>query len=105
MLLQSMTPPCLYMHCEAASACPTITDQIPRDSSLTALVMAVWVHSKIASADSTGALGDVLLLRHVVMLLALDLRLRIRAFQLRGPDCEARLKLLFSSILWSLYAV
>ncbi|CAL5229954.1 g13383 [Coccomyxa viridis] len=55
-------------------------------------------------AESNGAHGDVLLLRHVVRLLALDLRLRIRVFHLRGPDCKARVKLLYSSILWSLYA-
>ena len=70
-----------------------------------ALAIASQLHSKIGPAESNGAHGDVLLLRHVVRLLALDLRLRIRVFHLRGPDCKARVKLLYSSILWSLYAV
>ena len=75
------------------------------DSAYTTLAVAIWLHPEMGSVGSIGALGDVLLLRHVVKLLALDLRLRIRVFQLRGPDCKARVKLLYGSILWSLYAV
>lgn len=49
--------------------------------------------------------GDALLLRHVVKLLAIDLRLRIKVSSLRGPQQETRQKLMYNSILWNLYVV
>lgn len=57
------------------------------------------------SADLQGAYGEVLLLRHVVKLLALDLRLRIRVFSSRGSQCQPRKKLIYNSLLWHLYTV
>jgi hypothetical protein len=49
--------------------------------------------------------GDALLLRHVVKLLAIDLRLRIKVSSLRGAQQETRQKLMYNSILWNVYAV
>ena len=67
--------------------------------------ISIWQDIGCVSVESNGAIGDVLILRHVVKLLALDLRLRIRVFTLRGPACKIRVKLLYSSILWNIYAV
>ena len=46
--------------------------------------------------------GEVLLLRHVMKLMTLDLQLRVKVFYLRERQCE---KLIYNSILWHLYAV
>ena len=46
--------------------------------------------------------GEVLLLRHVMKLMTLDLQLRTKVFYLRERQCE---KLIYNSILWHLYAV
>lgn len=48
--------------------------------------------------------GEVLLLRHVMKLLVLDLRLRLTVFSQR-ESCYARDKLLYNSLLWHLYVV
>ena len=55
--------------------------------------------------DAQGMYGDALLLRHVVKLLAIDLRLRIKVSSLRGAQQETRQKLMYNSILWNVYAV
>ncbi len=53
-------------------------------------------------ADLSTMHGEVLLLRHVMKLMALDLQLRVKVFYLRDRQCE---KLIYNSILWHLYAV
>ena len=47
----------------------------------------------------------MLLLQHVMKLLAIDLRLRIKVSSLRGAQQETRQKLMYNSILWNVYAV
>ena len=53
-------------------------------------------------ADLSTTHGEVLLLRHVMKLMTLDLQLRTKVFYLRERQCE---KLIYNSILWHLYAV
>jgi hypothetical protein len=55
--------------------------------------------------DAHEMYGDVLLLRHVLKLLAIDVRLRIKISSLRGGQQEIRQKLICNSIMWNLYAV
>ena len=61
-----------------------------------------WLQTGVSLADLSTMHGEVLLLRHVIKLMTLDLQLRVKVFYLR--ECR-REKLIYNSILWRLYAV
>ena len=61
-----------------------------------------WLQTGVSPADLSTMHGEVLLLRHVITLMKLDLQLRVKVFYLQERQCE---KLIYNSILWHLYAV
>ena len=61
-----------------------------------------WLQTGVSPADLSMMQGEVLLLRHIIKLMAMDLQLRVQVFCLRKCQCE---KLIYNSILWHLYAV
>ena len=61
-----------------------------------------WLQTGVSIADLSMMHGEVLLLRHMIKLMTLDLQLRVKVFYLRERHCE---KLIYNSILWRLYAV